>query len=558
MNSSPVHLPPLAENQELSRTEERQIVLASTLGTLFEWYDFFIYGSLAVFMSAIIFPPDNPMVSLLGALAALAVGFVIRPLGGAIFGYLGDRFGRKYMFLVTVVMMGASTVLLGCLPSYSAAGNLSWILLLVLRVIQGLAVGGEYGGAVVYISEHCSPKRRGLLTSWLQSTCMLGLLACTVVIVLCRTAIGPDAFKAWGWRVPFLASIVLLSISVYIRARLHESPVFSRMKSQGRLSKNPLREALSQWSNLKLILIALFSINAGTVASFYTGQFYVVIFLQQAVAVDQSLVYNLLSIAFLIGVPTYVFLGWLSDRIGRKWIMIAGIFLTALTFRPMFESLISAGNPALVEATIAKPVTLHASTNSEDCSFSLGAALLSSHPDNKKACVKAKQYLVQHGVNFTYVPPVNGLPVAMSVNGQTISGFDAKAYGAALQSAGYPEKADPARINRTKILLILIAMTVIAAMTYASLAAYLVELFPARIRYTAISFPYHIGAGIFGGLLPFIATYLTLSVGDVLAGLWYPIGLSVICGIVGTIFLPSGPRTSAATSAADANTPTAQ
>lgn len=534
---------PVSGKLELTKKEERQVVLASTLGTLFEWYDFFIYGSLAVFMSAVLFPSDNPTAALLAALGALAIGFIIRPLGGLLFGYLGDRLGRKVTFLVTVVMMGGSTVLMGCLPSYEYAGHASWILLLILRMTQGLAVGGEYGGAVVYLSEHCKPKRRGLLTSWLQMTCLGGLLLCLLVVLSTQALMSQEDFRHWGWRIPFLSSIALLVVSVYIRAKLHESPVFARMKAQGQLAKNPAAEAFTNWSSLKYVLLALFTVNAATASSFYAGQFYVMIFMQQAVALEQSVVYKLIIGGFLIGLPTYVLLGWLSDRIGRKWIMVLGAVLTALCFRPLFGELIEAGNPKLAQAQLANPVVVHAAVDEGVCNFSFSASFMGGHADNQKPCVQAKKYLVSRGVSFHYGAPVPEHVLAVSVGGKTINGFDVEAYAAALASAGYPLKADPAQVDNARVLLVLVALTLIAALTYVPVAAYMVELFPPRIRYTAISVPYHIGAGLFGGALPFIATYLTVSSGNSLAGMWYPVIVCSVAAVLGTFLLPSRPET---------------
>ncbi|WP_028603448.1 MFS transporter [Ottowia thiooxydans] len=527
------------QEQTLNRKEERQVVLASTLGTLFEWYDFFIYGSLAVFMSQVLFPQDNPTVALLAALGALAVGFIIRPLGAVMFGYLGDKWGRKYTFLITVVMMGGATVLIGCLPTYESVGHLSWILLLTLRVIQGLAVGGEYGGAVIYVAEHCEPKRRGLLTGWIQITSSAGLILSLVVILLTQASMSPEDFRQWGWRLPFILSIVMLAISVYVRAKLHESPVFTRMKQENRLSKNPVKETFGQWSSMRLVLIALIGVTAGQGATYFTGQFYVMIFLQQAAQIDQKTVYELVVLGFLIGAPTFVLFAWLSDKIGRKWIMMTGLFVAALGYHAMFGALLKAGNPELAQVMQSTPVRIHADTSGGVCDFGLQAALVSAHPDHKKVCVQAKKLLVSKGINFEYAAPLEGQNIAMTVGNTTVNGFDAKAYSAALKDAGYPQRADPARIDRFTIVLILVLMTAVVAMVYGPVAAYLVELFPARIRYTALSFPYHIGAGIFGGIVPFTATYLAQASGNIFGGLMYPVVVTAVVGVIGSILLPN-------------------
>lgn len=523
----------------LSRQEERQVVVASTLGTLFEWYDFFIYGSLAVFMSQVLFPQDNPTVALLAALGALAVGFIIRPLGAVFFGYLGDRLGRKHTFLITVVMMGGATVLIGCLPTYESVGHLSWVLLLTLRVIQGLAVGGEYGGAVIYVAEHCEPRRRGLLTGWIQITSSAGLILSLVVILATQASMSAEAFRQWGWRLPFILSIVMLAISVYVRARLHESPVFARMKRERRLSRNPVKETFGQWRNLRLVLIALVGVTAGQGATYFTGQFYVMIFLQQAVQMGQSTVYELLIIGFVIGAPAFVLFGWLSDRIGRKWIMMAGLFLAAFGYHAMFDALLKAGNPALAQAMQAAPVRIHADSAGGACDFGLQAALVGSHPDHRKPCVQAKKFLVAQGIHFDYAAPLAGQQISLSVAGATVHGFDARAWAQALAQAGYPRGADPARIDKAAIIAILVLMTAVVAMVYGPVAAYLVELFPARIRYTALSFPYHIGAGIFGGIVPFTATWLAQAGGNVFGGLMYPVLVTDIVALLGSLLLPN-------------------
>jgi MFS family permease len=518
--------------------EERQVVLASTLGTIFEWYDFFIYGSLAVFMSSVLFPPDNPTAALLASLGALAAGFVIRPIGAIFFGYLGDRLGRKHTFLLTIIMMGGSTALIGFLPTYASVGNFAWIALVALRMVQGLAVGGEYGGAVIYVAEHARPGRRGLLTGWIQITSSVGLVLSIAVILGTQSSMDAAAFKEWGWRVPFIISIAMLIFSVYVRAKLHESPVFKRMKAEGRLSRNPVRDTFFKWPSLKMILLALLGVTMGQGATYFTGQFYVMIFMQNAVMLDQKTVYALICVGFLVGAPSFVFFGWLSDKIGAKWIMMAGLLLAAVTYRPMFMSMMEAGNPALAAATVAAPVKLHA-VDDASCSFSLAASLLSTHADHAKPCVQAKKLLVSRGANFEFAAPIAGAPIAMTLQNQTITGFDAAAYRNALTQAGYPTKADPAGVNTTKIILLLILMTVIVAMVYGPVAGYLVALFPPAIRYTALSFPYHIGAGIFGGFLPFFATYMSLSAGNIFAGVWYPVVITAVTAIIGSLLLPN-------------------
>ncbi|MDB5554330.1 MAG: major facilitator superfamily transporter [Rhizobium sp.] len=531
-----------AADRDLTRSEERQVVLASTLGTIFEWYDFFIYGSLAVFLSSVLFPPDNPTAAVLASLGALAAGFVVRPIGAVVFGRIGDLVGRKYTFLITIVMMGGSTALIGFLPTFATVGHAAWISLVVLRLIQGLAVGGEYGGAVVYVAEHSHPNRRGLLTGWIQITSSVGLALSVAVIIGTQSLMSDADFKVWGWRIPFIISIVMLAFSIYIRAKLHESPVFARMKAERRLSKNPIRDTFGRWSSLRLVLIALFGATAGMGATYFTGQFYVMIFMQQVAKIDLQSSYILMALGLIIGAPAFVFFGWLSDRIGRKWLMISGLILSALCYRPMFASLLEAGNPQLVAATKSAPVTVHADTSSEACKFGLAAALLSTHADHSKPCVQAKKLLIYSGINFSYAPPVDGSAVAMTVTGTTIAGYDPAAYRKALADAGYPAKADPSKVSSAYIVFLLVVMTIIVAMIYGPVASFLVEVFPANIRYTALSFPYHIGAGIIGGFLPFFATYLSLSVGDVFAGLWYPVVICSAVAVIGAFVLPNRPQ----------------
>ena len=529
-------------DQNLTRSEERRVVLASTLGTVFEWYDFFIYGSLAVFMSSVLFPPDNPTAAVLASLGALAAGFVIRPIGAVVFGRIGDLVGRKYTFLITIVMMGGGTALIGFLPTYASVGHAAWISLVVLRLIQGLAVGGEYGGAVVYVAEHSRPDRRGLLTGWIQITSSVGLALSIAVIIGTQSVMSEADFRAWGWRAPFIISIAMLAFSIYVRARLHESPVFTRLKAERRLSMSPVRDTFARWSSLRLVLLALFGVTAGMGSTYFTGQFYVMIFMQQIARIDLQTSYILMAIGLVIGAPAFIFFGWLSDRIGRKWLMMTGLVLSALCYRPMFSSLLEAGNPQLVAATRSAPVTVHADTTSEACKFGLAAALLSSHGDHGKPCVRAKKLLIGSGINFSYGAPVDGQAVSMTVNGRTIPGYDAVAYRKALSEAGYPAKADPAKVSSAHIVFLLVVMTVIVAMVYGPVASFLVEMFPANIRYTALSFPYHIGAGIFGGFLPFFATYLSLAVGDVFAGLWYPVVICTVVAVIGSIMLPNRPQ----------------
>lgn len=523
----------------LTKKEERQVVVASSLGSLFEWYDFFIYGSLAIYISQILFPHDNPSVAFLAALGALSVGFVIRPLGAILFGYLGDRFGRKYTFLATVVLMGGATVLIGLIPSFDSIGHLSWILLLFFRILQGLAVGGEYGGAITYISEHSRPERRGLLTGWLQSTSSAGLIMSLLVIVITQFFMDAESFRQWGWRIPFLISIFLLLLSIYIRAKLKESPVFMKMKAENRVLKNPLKESFGKWKNFKLILIAIFGLTAGMGSTYFTGQFYVMVFLQQAAQLELNIVYEVILMGFIIGLPTFILFSWLTNYINRKWFLMAGLFLAALSYNFLFASLLQAANPGLVNANKTNPITLYADATNNTCNFSFTASMLGSHPDHAKTCVQAKKFFVSKGISFEYAAPLPGQVVSMNVGDITVEGFNAQAYTQALTESGYPLVADKNEINKAKMIFILAIMTALVAMVYGPAAAYLAELFPAHIRYTAISFPYHIGAGIFGGLLPFMATYLSQASGNIYGGLIYPVVITTAVGIIGSLFLPN-------------------
>jgi MFS family permease len=525
-----------------NKKEERKALIASSLGTVFEWYDFYLYGSLAVFLSAMFFPPGNVTVALLASLAALAAGFLVRPFGALFFGRLGDLIGRKYTFLITIVIMGVTTAGVGLIPTYAQIGDFAWILLLLMRLLQGLAMGGEYGGAAIYVAENSPNHKRGYMTSWIQTTATLGLLLSMVVILGCRFALSEADFKAWGWRIPFILSIILLLISVYIRSKLNESPTFIKMKAEGRSSKSPIKDSFGKWSNLKYVLLALFGVTAGMGAVWYTGQFYVLFFMQQVLKIDLETVYLILSITLILGTPMFLLTGWLSDRIGRKWIMMTGLLLGIILFRPLFMMLAYAGNPALVQATAAVPVVVYAN-DGDECVLHLGATLINQHPDHKKPCVQAKKFLIESGINFSYAPPREGKPISMEVGGQVIDGFDRAAYRSALTAAGYPEKADKERINKTRMVFILLAMMAIVAMIYGPVAAFLVELFPTRIRYTSLSLPYHIGAGCIGGFLPFFATYLSLSQGNIYAGLWYPITIAAISLVIGSIFLKETYRT---------------
>ncbi|MNJ30906.1 Proline/betaine transporter [compost metagenome] len=511
-----------------SRREERKIIFASSLGTVFEWYDFFLYGALAAVISKQFFAGVNDTTAFIFALMAFAAGFLVRPFGALVFGRLGDMIGRKYTFLVTIVLMGLSTFAVGLLPTYASIGIAAPIILVVLRMLQGLALGGEYGGAATYVAEHAPPGKRGFHTGFIQSTATLGLLL-SLLVVLGSRYISGDQFEVWGWRLPFLLSIVLLGISTWIRMSMHESPAFVKMKAQGKTSKAPIRESFGSWPNLKVVLTALFSINAGQAVTFYTAQFYVLFFLTQMLKMDPAQANTLLIISVVIGAPFFVFFGWLSDRIGRKPILMLGLLLATLLYFPLFKALSHYANPQIDAASRQSPIVVMADPQS--CTFQfdpVGKARFDS------PCDKAKTFLVKQGLPYSSESAAAGSEVVVTVGDQRIDGFDEVALRAAIEKAGYPAKADPASVNETMVVVLIVAMILIATMTYGPLAAVMVELFPTRIRYTSMSLPYHIGNGWFGGFLPTVSFALVVYTGDIFYGLWYPVlitGISLVVGL---------------------------
>ena len=511
-----------------SRREERKIIFASSLGTVFEWYDFFLYGALAAVISKQFFAGVNDTTAFIFALMAFAAGFLVRPFGALVFGRLGDMIGRKYTFLVTIVLMGLSTFAVGLLPTYASIGIAAPIILVILRMLQGLALGGEYGGAATYVAEHAPPGKRGFHTGFIQSTATLGLLL-SLVVVLGSRYISGDQFEVWGWRLPFLLSIVLLAISTWIRMSMHESPAFVKMKAQGKTSKAPIRESFGSWANLKIVLTALFSINAGQAVTFYTAQFYVLFFLTQMLKMDPAQANTLLIISVVIGAPFFVFFGWLSDRIGRKPILMLGLLLATLLYFPLFKALSHYANPQIDAASRQSPIVVMADPQS--CTFQfdpVGKARFDS------PCDKAKTFLVKQGLPYSSESAAAGSEVVVTVGDQRIDGFDEVALRAAIEKAGYPAKADPASVNETMVVVLIVAMILIATMTYGPLAAVMVELFPTRIRYTSMSLPYHIGNGWFGGFLPTVSFALVVYTGDIFYGLWYPVlitGISLVVGL---------------------------
>ncbi|WP_426782975.1 MFS transporter [Pseudomonas atacamensis] len=529
--------------------EERKVIFASSLGTVFEWYDFYLYGSLAAIIAKHFFAGVNETTAFIFALLAFAAGFAVRPFGAIVFGRLGDMIGRKHTFLITIVIMGVSTAIVGLLPGYATIGVAAPVILITLRLLQGLALGGEYGGAATYVAEHAPRNRRGFFTSWIQTTATLGLFMSLLVILACRTALGNEAFEAWGWRIPFLLSIILLAVSVYIRLQLSESPVFQKMKDEGKASKAPLTESFARWDNLKVVIMSLLGGTAGQAVVWYTGQFYALFFLLQTLKIDAQTANLLIAGSLLIGTPFFVIFGSLSDRIGRKPIIMAGCILAALTYFPIFTALTQYGNPDVFVAQEKNPVKVIASP--EQCSFQfdpVGKARFTS------SCDLAKTLLAKRAIPYENVAAEPNTVAQVRIGDRVVESFEGSALtaadfkarndaftaslGAALKDAGYPEKADPAKINYPMMLLLLTVLVIYVTMVYGPIAAWLVELFPTRIRYTSMSLPYHIGNGWFGGFLPTVAFAMVAATGDIYYGLWYPIVIAVATAILGTFFLP--------------------
>jgi MFS family permease len=533
-----------------AKQSEKMVIAASSLGTVFEWYDFYLYGLLATIISAQFFSGVNETTGFIFALAAFAAGFAVRPFGAIVFGRIGDLVGRKNTFLVTMGIMGLSTFLVGVLPSYASVGVAAPVILVLLRLLQGLALGGEYGGAATYVAEHAPNRKRGLYTSFIQTTATLGLFAALLVVIGVRSLVGEEAFADWGWRVPFLVSILLLAVSMWIRLQLAESPVFQKMKDEGTTSKAPLTEAFGRWPNLRLVIIALFGAVAGQAVVWYTGQFYALFFLEKTLKVDGATTNILIAIALAIGTPFFVFFGWLSDRIGRKPIILAGCILAALTYFPLFHGLAKAANPALYEAQASAPVSVTA--DPDDCSVQFDP--VGRNKFDARSCDIAKSWLAKAGISYTNVeapagtvaqlrigeriiPSVDPGAVAGADRAAAIKAFQSEAT-AALKGVGYPDKADPARINKPLVVLFLTILVLYVTMVYGPIAALLVELFPARIRYTSMSLPYHIGNGWFGGFLPTTAFAMVAATGDIYYGLWYPVVVAALTVIIGLFFLP--------------------
>jgi sugar transport protein len=513
----------------VDKKEERRVIFASSLGTVFEWYDFYLYATLAPFFAALFFPPGNATAALLSSFVAYAAGFLVRPFGALVFGRIGDLVGRKYTFLVTIVVMGSSTALVGLLPTYATIGFAAPIILVLLRLLQGLALGGEYGGAATYVAEHSPHSKRGYNTSWIQTTATLGLLLALIVIGICRVKFSADDFKTWGWRIPFLLSVILLGFSVYIRLKLQESPMFRIMKSQGKGSKAPLTESFARWSNLKIVLLALFGATAGQGVVWYTGQFYALFFLTLYLKLDYLTTYWLIGLSLVLGTPFFIFFGWLSDKIGRKWIILLGCLIAAVTYRPLFRGLTHYINPALEQYSATTPVSVAAS----DCRMHIFPTPKTRYSD----CDKAKDFLTKAGLSFQELAEVPGQTVVTKIGDQELRGWNEDQYKAALKTTGYPETLDKGAVNKPMAILILLIMVIYVTMVYGPIAAFLVELFPTRIRYTSMSLPYHIGNGWFGGMLPLLATAMVAAQGNIYAGLWYPIVVALMTFVIGSLFI---------------------
>ncbi len=523
---------------DLSSSETRKVIFASSLGTVFEWYDFYLFGSLAAIMNKNFFSGVSETAGFIFVLLAFAAGFAVRPFGAIFFGRLGDLIGRKYTFLVTILIMGISTAVVGFLPSYATIGIAAPIILIGLRLLQGLALGGEYGGAATYVAEHAPMGKRGLYTSWIQTTATLGLFLSLLVILACREWLGAEAFEAWGWRIPFLLSIILLAVSVWIRMSLNESPVFQKMKSEGKGSTSPLKDSFGQWANLKIVILALVGLTAGQAVVWYTGQFYALFFLTQTLKVDPTTANLLIAASLVLGTPFFIFFGWLSDRIGRKHIIMAGCLIAAVTYFPLFGALTKYANPQLEAAVEKAPVVIVA--DPATCSFQFNPTGTAKFTQQ---CDHAKAMLAKAGVPYSNeAAPAGTTDVKVKVGGTVIDTFDAKAVAGALSAAGYPAKADPKALAPFSsgwwmVLLILTILVIYVTMVYGPIAAMLVELFPTRIRYTSMSLPYHIGNGWFGGFLPATAFALVAWQGDIYFGLWYPIVIAVMTLVVGMLFV---------------------
>lgn len=552
-NAQNVAMPGGGAQNTAMTPEERKVIVASSLGTVFEWYDFYLYGSLAAIIAKQFFAGLDPTSAFIFALLAFAAGFLVRPFGALVFGRLGDMIGRKYTFLITILIMGVSTFIVGLLPSYATIGWAAPIILILLRMLQGLALGGEYGGAATYVAEHAPHGKRGSYTSWIQTTATMGLFLSLIVILICRELTGP-AFDVWGWRIPFLLSIVLLGVSVYIRLSMSESPAFQKMKAEGKTSKAPLAESFGQWRNLKIVILALVGLTAGQAVVWYTGQFYALFFLTQVLKVDAKTANLLIAGALVIGTPFFIFFGALSDKIGRKWIIMGGCALAMLTYFPLFKALTHYANPALERAQQTAQIVVTADPT--QCSFQ--GSPIAREIDFRSSCDIAKRTLAQSSASYEVVEAPAGTTASVKIGDKEIPAFNAslvpaghsfdpdsaariaafkKEVSSAMTAAGYPTKADPAQMNTVMVLVILVILVLYVTMVYGPIAAMLVEMFPTRIRYTSMSLPYHIGNGWFGGLLPTISFALVAQNGNIYYGLWYPIVIAGMTLVIGSLFV---------------------
>ena len=531
---------------------ERKVIFASSLGTVFEWYDFYLYGSLAAVIAKQFFSGLDAGSAFIFALLAFAAGFIVRPFGALVFGRLGDLIGRKYTFLVTIMIMGGSTFVVGILPNYATIGVAAPVLLIALRLLQGLALGGEYGGAATYVAEHAPNGKRGAYTAWIQTTATMGLFLSLLVILFTREFTGPD-FEVWGWRVPFIVSIALLGVSVWIRMSMNESPAFKKMKEDGKLSKSPLGESFGQWKNLKIVILALFGLVAGQAVVWYTGQFYALFYLTQVLKVDAKTANLLIAASLLVATPFFVVFGSLSDRIGRKVIIMGGLLLAVITYIPntpvsVFNGLTHFANPALENAMATSPATITADLS--ECTFQFNPTGTTKFTSS---CDIAKQVMASNSASYTTIAGPAGSVAKVKIGETEIEGYSAKGLDPAeakakdtafkkairddLTAAGYPVKADPAAINYFAVFLLLTFLVLLVTMVYGPIAAMLVEMFPTRIRYTSMSLPYHIGNGWFGGLLPTISFALVAQNGNIYYGLWYPIIIAAMTLVIGTLFV---------------------
>ena len=518
--------------------EERLVIVASSVGTVFEWYDFYLYASLAPFFASLFFPPGNQTAATLSAFAAYAAGFLVRPFGALVFGRIGDLIGRKYTFLVTIVVMGLATFGVGLMPTFAHIGWLAPLILVTLRLLQGLALGGEYGGAATYVAEHSGHDRRGYNTAWIQTTATVGFFLALLIIGSCRALMTKEAFATWGWRVPFWASAALLAVSVWIRLKLHESPIFQKMKAEGKGSKAPLKDSFLTYPNNKYAFLSLFGAVMGQGVVWYTGQFYAMFFLQIFLKVEYQTTYILIGSALLLGTPLFLFFGWLSDRVGRLKIILLGCLLAALTYFPLFKALTHYANPALETFQNNSVVTV--ASNPDDTTFQLFVGPWSKFTDADRV----NDFLTKQGLNFNKLPQEPGKTVVTTIQSAKgtvrVEGWSpevSKQLSAALKEAGMPTSANPTQINKPMIILILFIFMIYVTMVYGPMAAFLVELFPTNIRYTSMSLPYHIGNGWFGGMLPLVAIAIVALKGNIYYGLWYPVILSAITVVVGGLFL---------------------